>query len=308
MTLQVIKAGFYNLLQDYGRFGLQSAGITQGGPLDEHAFLWANHLLDNHYNAAQLEISLGGITARFSKDTMIAICGAEFRVTLNNQPLGLWQSHCVQAGDVIQFAGPKRGAKAYLAVKNGFKVSEHLHSCSTVTREGLGGLHQDGKVLQDDDDLSYETAPKQRRKSVPFQFLPKFPQQITLRFFPNRSETGLSEQGLREFSGQTYLVSSKINRMGFRLNGAAINNVQPGILSQGIALGAIQIPQDGNPIVLMRDRQTMGGYAQAGCVARVDLPFLAQSLPGVAVKFVAAEIEPLAKQWHDVMHYFGIEF
>ncbi len=306
MSLEVVNAGFLALVQDFGRYGLQKYGITNGGPLDEHAYLWANHLLGNHYNASQIEISFGGFSCRFTKKTMIAVCGADLSATLNGQPLGLWQSHYVKSGDELKFVSPKSGLRSYLAVKGGFQIETQLTSCATVVREKLGGLSKTGEKLSDNDCLPFHESKEELNKRVPKKYIPAYGHKINLRFIANQSVTGCKAEVLKQFIGQPFKVTPNIDRMGYRLSGEPIVNKQAGIISQGLALGAIQLPKDGQPIVLMRDRQTMGGYPQLGCVAYLDIPLLAQSMPGTEVSFSSVAISDIEEELRRYKRFFGV--
>ncbi|MFT6386666.1 MAG: biotin-dependent carboxylase-like uncharacterized protein [Cellvibrionaceae bacterium] len=307
MSLSILNGGFLTLIQDFGRYGLQHNGITHSGPLDEHAFLWANRLLNNHYNSPQLEISFGGFTARFNKKTMIAICGADLSATLNGKALPLWQSCYVNAGDEIRFTSPKSGLRTYLAVKEGFTVPSQLNSAATVVREKLGGLRQSGEKMLEKDVVPYQVCSEEISLNVPYIYIPKYQNKVKLRFIPNRSVSGCSYDATNDFTQQVFKVTSQIDRMGYRLEGNAISHASAGIISQGITLGAIQLPKDGQPIVLMKDRQTMGGYPQLGCVAYLDLPLLAQSMPGTEVSFVPVAISDLEGELAEHKRFFHLD-
>jgi biotin-dependent carboxylase-like uncharacterized protein len=290
MSLQVLHSNFLALIQDYGRYGYQSIGVTNGGPLDEHAFLWANYLLDNHYDAAQLEVSYGNFSAVFTEDTMMAICGANLGGTLNQQEILPWCSYGVKSGDVIRFSSPVAGLRCYMAVKGGFDIVKQLSSCSTVVREKLGGLLQNGEKIAKGDVVPYTSRSAAIAKQVPVCFIPEYPKEIFLRYIPNVSQTSAGIAAQKKFSHKQYEVTQNIDRMGYRLSGEAIITPLAGIISQGVSMGAIQVPKDGQPIVLMRDRQTMGGYPLIGCVTYLDLSKLAQSLPGTKVSFHAIDV------------------
>ena len=307
MSLQVVTSGFLSLVQDYGRYGYQSIGVTNGGPLDEHAFLWANRLLDNHFNDAQIEVNYGGFSARFIKDTMIAICGADLSSTLNDQPIRPWQSYFVHSGDVINFATPVSGMRCYLAVKGGLSVEPQLSSCAAVLREKLGGIHQDGAKLATGDCVKYVSHQHELAKRVPSLFIPDYLKEITLRFIPNTSPTSAGKEALQTFIHNTFEVTQNIDRMGYRLSGKSIKTELHGIISQGISFGAIQIPKDGQPIVLMRDRQTMGGYPLLGCISYLDLPKLAQSLPGTKISFTPIDVDNAEFELLTHKRFFGID-
>lgn len=293
MSLRVIKSGFLTLLQDYGRYGYQHVGLTHSGPLDEHAYLWANRLLANHYNAPQLEISYGVFAAEFLENSVIALCGADLHASLNGESVTPWQTYNAKQGDIIEFANPQHGLRAYLAIKGGFKVSETLSSVATVVRENLGGIDGDGAKVTVGDLIAYEKYAHQTTSRVPEKFIPSYSSFITLRFVPNVSMSSVGREAQAVFQNTTYEVTQAIDRMGYRLSGEAIQVPLEGIVSQGVSAGSIQLPKDGQPIVLMKDRQTMGGYPLLGCVSTLDLPLLAQSAPGVKVKFEAADVDTL---------------
>lgn len=312
MSLEILNAGLMATLQDYGRFGYQEAGMSNGGPMDEHAFLWANYLLSNHYNAPQLEICMAGLEVRFSKNTMIAICGANLGAMLNGKPLANWQSHFVQYGDVLKFTKMEQGVYAYLAIKHGFRVIPSLSSVSTVMREKLGGLKGGGKPLVVGDEIAFEESAKERDSLVPEEYIPHYSKDIVLRFFPNRSVTGSSDSVIEQFSQQTFMISRDINRMGYRLKCSAseqpllIDKPNRGILSHGVPLGSIQLPKSGQPIVLMKDRQTIGGYPLLGNVVRLDLPKLSQSLPDTKVRFKLVEILEVEQELIEFLNFFDL--
>lgn len=310
-SLHIIKPGVMSLLQDYGRYGMQHFGITNSGPMDEQAYLWANRLLGNHYNAPQIEICMGGFEARFSQATRIAICGAHLHPTLNRKPIKTWHSYVVKAGDVICFGGSNQGLYTYLAIVGGFDVTLQLSSCSTVMREHLGGVNQNGQKLIAGDRLGYfkptdNSATKRLSTGVPESYIPMYSDKISLRFVANYSENGCDESIVKKFTKQSYRVSNEMSRMGYRLSGDSLVNDGRNIISQGISTGSIQLPQDGQPIVLMKDRQTIGGYPLLGCVAHLDLAKLSQSKPRVEVEFVAVEIAELEAELVEYFEFFGV--
>lgn len=308
MSLEILSSSFLALVQDFGRFGLQKYGITNGGPADEHAYLWANYLLRNNYNAPQIEVSMGAFSARFTKRTMISVCGADLLITLNDRPLTLWKSHVVYPNDEIKFVSPKAGLRSYLAIVGGFKVMQQLTSCATVVREGLGGLAKNGEKLLTGDKISYKESKEEVSRSVPAQYIPSYEKKINLRFIPNLSANGCDTSSLKQFAEQSFKVTPKMDRMGYKLSGDPIKISNAGIISQGISLGAIQLPKDGQPIVLMRDRQTMGGYPQIGCVAYLDIPLLAQSMPGTEINFIPVDIKQMGKELLKYKRFFDLPF
>lgn len=306
MSLTILTAGGQSLIQDYGRHGHQAEGITTGGPMDEHAFLWANRLLNNSFNAAQIEIALGPFRARFNQATTIAICGAAYPSRLNGQAIRLWQSHRVAAGSELTMDRSEQGIYCYLAVAGGFDCRQTLGSATTVMRESLGGLTAHGNKLAAADCVPYRTAEAPGQRQVPERFIPAYKNPVTLRFVTNHSRTGLSRLEQHPLISNDYRVTERMSRMAYCLTGKAVPTKADGILSQGVTCGTIQIPPDGQPIVLMKDHQTMGGYPIAGCVARLDLPKLAQATPGTLVRFSPVSVSLAAAELAQQLRFFGI--
>ena len=315
-SLEITKPGVLSLIQDYGRYGMQHYGITNSGPMDEYAYVWANKLLGNHFNAPQIEICMGGFEARFSQSTVIAICGADLLPTLNRSPIKTWKTHTVKEDDVLRFGGAKSGLYTYLAISGGFNVEPQLSSCSTVMRENLGGLNKNGERLATGDLIEYKKRNIKRERNiapysviVPAEGIPSYTDEITLRFIPNLSENGCDKSTIKKFTKQAYRVSNYMSRMGYRLQGEeALTDSNQHIISQGISTGFIQLPKNGQPIVLMKDRQTIGGYPLLGCVAQLDLAILSQSKPGVKVRFTPVDISELEQELGEYFRFFGIDY
>lgn len=308
MTLHITQADFLALIQDYGRYGYQHMGVTTGGPLDEHAFLWANYLLENHYNDAQIEISYGAFSAVFTEPTVMAICGADLLATLNGQAISSWHTYKVSAGDEIRFVRPVAGLRCYLAVKGGFSVAQQVSSCSTVMRENIGGLEKNGNKLVKNNRVAYVASYAHVSRRVPAQFVPHYTADVVVRYMPNVLFSPLDQQAQQLFSQQTYTVTQTIDRMAYRLSGEPLNVQAISVMSHGVSLGAIQIPPNGQPIVLMKDHQTMGGYPLLGCVAYLDIAVLAQTAPNATVSFVAVDVADVEAELIAYKRFFNIRF
>ena len=296
-AFKVTHAGILSLLQDAGRFGCHQIGLTSGGPLDPQAFYWANRLCGNAANHTCIEISVGGLQLQAQSHSRIAVTGANMRLTINGDEQALWRSHDVKPNDKIQLKFSSQGVRAYLAVSGGFHIEPSFGSSATVTREAIGGLN--GKALQAGDVLACND---QKITSPHWQLgaahQPHYPKQITLRVIPGYQEHHFSRTQQRLFFHNSYTVSQLCDRMGYRLEGPKINADIEGILSEGICLGAIQVPADGQPIILLNDRQTIGGYPKIGSVLSLDLAQLAQLLPGDKVNFEAITIDCA----HNILH------
>ncbi len=305
--LLVEKPGPLSLIQDFGRFGLGHIGITQGGPVDGYAYNWANYLLGNPVNCPTIEITLGSASFVAQSHCHLAISGGDLNATVDGIPVSNWSDFIMQKGQKLHFGMPRNGLRAYLAVKGGFDIPEHLGSTSTVTREFLGGLDAKGSPLQSGDILPFtpHQLPHRKPRQMTFRFKPDYNLPIKLRVIESYQYEDFDDKALKAFYSNAFTISPDSNRMGYRLEGNTIQPPYSGVLSEGIALGAIQVPDDGNPIVLLNDHQTIGGYPKIGCVARIDLPRLAQAKPGQKVTFVKGDRWKLQDLWCQWAQFFG---
>lgn len=290
--LKVIKPGIFSLLQDSGRYGQHSMGLTTGGPLDRSAFRWANLLCENPMDSASIEVTVGGLVLESKAKTTLAVTGADIPLSINKQPAPLWQSHSINPGDVIELGFARSGSRAYLAVGGGFQADPIFNSVATVPREGLGGLHADGTALKSGDLLPCKPTETTSLWQLPENLRADYRQNSArLRVILGYQQEHFSETQQQLFFNSQYSVTKYSDRMGYRLEGAEIIPAIEGILSEGICLGAIQFPPNGQPIVLLNDRQTMGGYPKIGSVLSVDIGKLAQLSAGGRVNFEAISID-----------------
>lgn len=289
---KVIQPGIFSLIEDAGRFGQHGIGLTSGGPLDRDAFRWANRLCGDQQTAAAIEITVGGLVLESKVNTTIAVTGANSPLSINNQSRELWQSHQVKVGDRIELGFATSGSRGYLAVAGGFTIEPIFNSVATVPREALGGLHRDGSALQAGDFIPCAESLSGSQLRVPHRQRPDYADNNTLlRVVLGYQQQAFSRINKQLFFSSEYWVTESSDRMGFRLKGPAIKPTVDGILSEGICLGAIQVPADGQPIVLLNDRQTIGGYPKLGSVLSLDIGKLAQLLPGSKLRFEAISIE-----------------
>lgn len=296
MTLEVIQPGILSLLQDRGRFGRHRIGLTNGGPLDPHAFAWCNRLLDNDPNATVVEVSFGGARFRSRVDTFVCVTGATMPLRINNRELPRWAVHPVAAGDEISLDFADSGCRAYLGVADGFSVAPSFGSTATVMREAIGGLG--GDKLRAGDLLTCAAVAQRKRHYLHPASQPRYQDRVTVRVIPGYQQARFSRLQQRRFFSHAYTVSERSDRMGYRLEGPAIHCDIDGILSEGICAGAVQIPADGQPIVLLNDRQTIGGYPKIGSALSLDTARLAQLRPGGIVHF--APVSPHGA--HNALH------
>ena len=292
-ALEVLRAGILTTVQDRGRIGCQRFGVTVSGAMDEVALRVGNILVGNEQNAAGLEISFLGPRIRFRADVTLALTGAEVDVDLDGQPAPWYEAFRARAGQVLDLRHCTRGMRAYLTVAGGIDVPVRLGSRSTSLAAGFGGL--EGRPLRDGDVLSVGPTIGQTARGcacgVSQRWRPVFgsPQIVRVVFGPQ--DGAFTEAGRRTLLDATYEISPSSDRMGYRLEGPAIEHAGPAdIISDWIPLGGIQVPGNGKPIVLLADRQTTGGYTKIATVISLDIPKLVQLRPGEAVRFRAVTV------------------
>jgi biotin-dependent carboxylase-like uncharacterized protein len=253
--------------------------------MDNYAFRIGNLLVGNKETAASLEITLFGCQLRMLRDTTIAVTGADLAAVINSNPVPRWQSIPVRYGDIISFPRLKNGCRAYLAITGGINVPRVMSSAATYTRANIGGF--EGRAIKKGDIIrTVEAIPVTTRVLIPPEYIPEYSNQIKLRVILGPQDNYFSKNGIRTFLQSNYTVSAEADRMGYRLEGPRIQHqTKADIISDGIPLGAVQVPGNGLPIILLADRLTTGGYTKIATVISVDIPKLAQAKPGDKVRF-----------------------
>ena len=276
-------------VQDLGRSGFQRYGMPVCGAMDPFALALGNILVGNPRDEAALEATLLGPTIRFETDELFAVTGGDLGPTLNGASIESNRAHLAHAGDVLALPMVKSGARAYVAFAGGLDIDAVMGSRSTCLRAGVGGL--DGRALREGDRIGLRSPctwlPHGEDRVAPPGALPAYGSSVQVRYTCGPQDDAFSARGKRTFAHSEYTVSDKSDRMGYRLTGPTVElsaGCDGNILSDGICFGAIQIP-DGQPIVMMADRQTTGGYPKIGCVIRADLPLLAQLKAGNRIRF-----------------------
>jgi len=299
---KVLQPGILSLLQDAGRFGQHNIGLTTGGPLDKQSFEWANRLCNNPTDSCVIETSIGGLSLQATADTYIALTGGDAPLKINQHAAASWQTHTIKAGDRIDLGFAQQATRHYLAVRGGFQIDPMFGSTATVVRESLGGLH--GSALQAGDHLPYlqQESGSARHYALDEADRPCYEGDVTLRVVLGYQQAAFSALQQRRFFSSEFILDERCDRMGFRITGPEIKADINGILSEGICYGAIQIPPDGQPIVLLNDRQTIGGYPKIGSVFSLDIAKLTQRLPGTSVRFEAISIDQAQCLLH-LAHY-----
>jgi biotin-dependent carboxylase-like uncharacterized protein len=307
VLFRVLNPGPHTLIQDGGRRGVLHLGLTSAGPMDRLSFDWANRLCGNPAASAALEIAFGGLELEARAATLVVISGPDVPVTVNGLAVETWQGLQVSPGDRLHIGHVRQGTRLYLAVAGGFAGQRVFGSSATVPREGLGGIQ--GRALVAGDTLCQEKSPpgNTRRFALPRALRPPLPAQHTdteLRVIPCLQARLLPRDLKRLFFGLPYRVTGNCDRMGYRLEGEPLAMSDMALLSQGIVPGAIQLPGDGQPIVLMRDHQTLGGYPQIGVVISTDLDQLAQLTPGARVRFTPVTVQGAQRILRQALHRF----
>lgn len=296
MTLDVLASGLQTTVQDLGRFGYRHLGVGVAGALDDYSARVGNLLVGNPENSAMLEITLQGPRLRFQQAVRIAITGAELDAHADGIAIPGWRPVDLPAGCDLVLGHCRRGARAYLAIAGGVQVTPVLGSASTDLRAGFGGL--DGRCLTAGDALNLNpaatvgaaaaaiTAIATKPTIAPWWLSPEpdldFSHQAPIRLLPGRDAV-LPAPAL---CSDAYRVSAHSNRQGLRLQGPALTLADSRErLSEPVAPGTVQLPPDGQPIVLLAEAQTIGGYPRIGHVIAPDLPRLAQLRPGDTLRF-----------------------
>lgn len=281
--IMVVKPGWFSTVQDGGRYGYQQYGVSVSGAMDRRSFILANRLVGNRDHDAALELTLKGPELLFEHDSVVAVTGADLMPYVDGRDIPLWTSLLVKAGGRLTFGTRRRGARCYLAIAGGVDVPMVLGSRSTHIASQTGGVK--GRVLAQGDVLvGGMPTPHQRAtigRHLPEPLRPIYSTDAMLRIISGPQRASFSEQAFETLTTNAYRIASQSDRMGYRLEGPKIaheNRAQ--WISDGTAMGALQVPADEQPILLMADRQTTGGYPKIAVVVSVDLHLAAQLLPG----------------------------
>ncbi|HHI00096.1 MAG TPA: biotin-dependent carboxyltransferase family protein [Thermococcus litoralis] len=275
-------------IQDLGRYGHQKFGVPVSGAMDEISARLANYLVGNKDNFPLLEFALRGPTIRFHSSAVFAVAG-DVEIKLNGIPISPWGSYWAKRGDILEVGTLKSGMYGYIAFAGGIKCEPILGSCSTYLRANFGRALKTGDILK----LDYAILTGKEGKKLPEEFIPKYSNESEIRVVLGPQEDHFTEEGIKTFLGSTYEVTAESDRMGYQLEGPRIEHSEKGadIITDAIPLGAIQVPKSGKPIIMLADRQTSGGYAKIGVVAKVDIPKVAQTRPGGKLRFKAVSVE-----------------
>ncbi|MEW9095597.1 MAG: biotin-dependent carboxyltransferase family protein [Clostridiaceae bacterium] len=291
--IKIKNHGLMTLIQDNGRYGYQQFGVPVSGVMDSFSHRVANILLGNDENEALLEVTILGPEIEFMDDSLIAITGGDLDPVLNGEPISMWESVYVKRGDILAFDGIKNGCRTYIAFAGGIQVEKVMGSRSTYVKAKIGGLNGEG--LKSGDVLKIRELEKgttsTKYRKLPNEYIPTYSKDLEVRVVLGPQDDYFTQKGLEKFLSTPYKVTNECDRMGYRLEGEVIEHINSGdIISDGINFGAIQIPSHGQPIIMMSDRQTIGGYAKIANVISIDLPKIAQAKPGDSIRFKKVSI------------------
>jgi antagonist of KipI len=294
--ITVVKAGLLASVQDLGRPGFRDSGMPLAGAMDRYALACANLLVGNEPGAAAVELTMIGGSWRFEADTLAALAGADMGASLDGVPVGPWSAFPAGSGSLLTFKAAASGVRAYLAVRGGVGVPLVLGSRSTYTRAGVGGLG--GRALATGDRLpvGQPKGPAPKPLALPADQVPPCGGGATLRVLLGPQDDRFTAEGIATFLSSGYRVTPQNDRMGYRLEGAPIGmRDTPDIITDPLVPGAVQVPGNGQPIVMAADAQTAGGYIKIATVIGPDLRLLAQARSGDLLRF-ARTTQALAVQ------------
>jgi antagonist of KipI len=312
-VIQVLEPGLFTTVQDLGREGYGPIGVSASGAADTISLRIGNRLLGNDQSAAGLEMTLLGGTFVFPDGAVIVLAGSDFGATLEEKPVELWRAAEAKKGQVLRVGPTRSGARCYLCLQGGIEVGLFLGSASTHILSGLGG-HQ-GRALRKGDELKIGSASRElvgeergaarlgrreppeasgapQQRSLSARALTQLAPRKVLRVTPGPQSDWFPDDAQRNFFGSMYRVAEESNRMGIRLEGTAVPAPAGGeMISEGVSLGAVQVPEGGKPIILFVEQQTTGGYPKIANVISADFHSLGQLRPRDEIRFERIDVE-----------------
>jgi antagonist of KipI len=287
-AFEILSPGPLTTVQDGGRYGFGRYGVPPSGAVDTFSLRIANLLVGNPEHEAGLEITIMGLRIRALADLVIAVTGADLNPQLNSKPLPMWHSHPMKKDDVLHFKTLRSGCRAYLTVRGGIGLDPVLGSKSTNLISGFGGY--EGRALKPGDRLytdPHETRIKAGERALDLNSIPQYSKDSILRVLLGPQDDHFTEESKKLFFESPYTVSPKSDRTGTRLSGPEVHRkpgVKESIISEGVVAGSIQIPGDGQPIIILVETVT-GGYRKIATVISADLGLLGQMKPGDTIRF-----------------------
>ncbi|WP_181390703.1 biotin-dependent carboxyltransferase family protein [Sphingobacterium athyrii] len=287
MGIKIVKAGMLTTIQDLGRYGLQRYGMAVSGAMDSYALRLGNNILGNPDNEAAIECTVLGPIICFEQAQLICLTGADLSPMIDGNPLPMWRPVLVEAGSLLSFGRPHLGCRAYICFQGGLDIPEILGSRSTYSKGGLGGWQ--GRALHEGDRIAFRHHYTGKDSLFHWSMDPGLYPDLTteiIRVLDGPQFTCFESNAQKSFFSDVFTISNNSDRMGYRLTSKPLRlTEQKELLSTAVTFGSIQVPPDGNAIILMADHPTTGGYPVIAQVATIDLPLLAQKGPNDRVRF-----------------------
>lgn len=305
-SIDVINGGILTTIQDSGRYGYQELGIPTSGVMDDYNYRLANILVGNKLDEAVFEMTFFGPTLKFNENLIIAITGSNMNPKINGELAPMYETIKVKKGDTLQFGKVNEGIRSYLAFGGSIDVPVVNGSKSTHIKTKMGGI--EGRALKAKDEINIKKSKEETMRKIPEKYIPKISHCNILRIVLGPQDDFFSEKGIHDlFRSGGYQVTKDFDRMGIRLKGTAIEHKETAdIISDGTTFGSIQVPANGQPIILVADRQTTGGYTKIGNVITADLHKLAQMTFLDKVLFQEIKIEEAQKLAIDYKNKFDL--
>lgn len=305
-SIDVINGGILTTIQDSGRYGYQELGIPTSGVMDDYNYRLANILVGNKLDEAVFEMTFFGPTLKFNENLIIAITGSNMNPKINGELAPMYETIKVKKGDTLQFGKVNEGIRSYLAFGGSIDVPFVNGSKSTHIKTKMGGI--EGRALKAKDEINIKKSKEKTMRKIPEKYLPIFSHCNILRIVLGPQDDYFTEKGIHDlFRSGGYQVTKDFDRMGIRLKGTAIEHKETAdIISDGTTFGSIQVPANGQPIILVADRQTTGGYTKIGNVITADLYKLAQMTFLDKVLFKEVTIEEAQKLATDYKNKFDL--
>jgi antagonist of KipI len=288
--IEVLAPGLFTTVQDLGRPGYGPIGVSASGAADPTGLRLANVLLGNPQNSAGLEMTLQGGQFLFPEGGVVALGGSDFGAEVDGQAIAPWTVYSIPAGRILKCGRSRSGARCYVCVRGGIRVPLILGSASTHILSGLGGF--EGRALRRGDRLEIGPEPAgPARRSLHPDLMPLMTGHAVIRVTSGPQAEWFTEASVASFYASTYTVTADANRMGIRLSGAPLQlAITSELISEGVALGCVQAPAGGQPLILFVEQQTTGGYAKIANVIAADLPALGQLKPGDQIRFERVDL------------------
>ena len=290
--IEILSGGVLSTIQDQGRYGYRQYGVPISGAMDRYALRTANILVGNDENAAGIEVTFYGLKLRSSTDTWIAITGGDLSPKIQDEPVPPWTSICLKKDQVLSFPRLRSGFRAYVAVRGGIDIPLLMNSRSTTVKAAFGGT---GGALKSGDRLKIGENPRAMKMGegiLPGRYIPQYDTPIDLRVVLGPQSDYFPPETEEVFLNSEYTITSQSDRQGYRLTGPALKHLSSyNLITEAVWPGAVQVPGDGLPIILLADAQTTGGYPKIASVISVDLDKLGQAKPSDKIRFKSVTLE-----------------